>query len=309
MKRHDLWKDKRYYSYNAYMRNRHNEKVGKLSLNAGLTCPNRDGTISRGGCIFCGEDGAGTFAGCQEDPIHQQILDQKCRQNEKWHVNKYIAYLQSYTNTYGDTDTLRKIYSDAVADEDVCGLAIATRPDCLEDDVLSLLEEMNGKTHLWVELGLQTVHDRTASWLNRGYSLEVFDRAISRLKERNIEVVAHVIFGLPGESQEDMLKTIDHLSELGVSGVKIHLLHVIEGTKLNEIYEAEPFKVLEKEEYIELVVKALERLPEDVVIHRLTGDGAKDTLVAPRWPLNKRSVLNGIDKRLKELDTWQSKQC
>lgn len=309
MRRQDIWKDKRYYSYNAYMRNRHSQKVGKLSLNAGLTCPNRDGTISRGGCIFCSEDGSGTFAGCKEDTIVDQISSQKRLQSGKWKVKKYIAYLQSYSNTYGDVDEVRRIYFDAISDEDVCGLAIATRPDCLGDDVLDLLEELNGKTHLWVELGLQTVNEETATWINRGYCLDVFDQAVRKLKQRGIEFVAHVIFGLPGETQEDMLKTIEHLKVLGVNGVKIHLLHIIDGTKLNEIYEVEPFPVLKKEEYINLVVKALERLPEDVVIHRLTGDGAKETLVAPRWPLHKRSVLNGIDKRLKELDTWQSKEC
>ena len=301
------WGQKRYYSYNTYLRQKHGQKVGKLSLSAGLGCPNRDGTVSVGGCVFCSEDGSGTFAGCPERTIKEQLAEQKNVQLGKWNVKKFIAYFQSYTNTYGDVDKLRSLYLNAIEDPDVCGLAIATRPDCLGDDVLDLLEDINEKTHLWVELGLQTIHERTASWINRGYGLDVFDRSVKLLIDRGIEVVVHVIFGLPGETEDDMMETIKHIAALGLSGVKIHLLHIIAGTKLNEIYESKPFKVLEKDEYIDLVVKALELLPPEIVIHRFTGDGAKDTLVAPRWPLHKRSVLNGIDKRLRELDTWQSK--
>lgn len=304
-----LWGQKRYYSYNAYLRHKHGEKVGKLSLNAGLTCPNRDGTIGTGGCIFCSEDGAGTFAGCSAHSIKEQIEQQKEVQTGKWNVQKYIAYFQSYSNTYGEADALKKLYLSALEDESVCGLAIATRPDCLNDDLLDVLSEINERTHLWIELGLQTIHDTTAQWLNRGYTLNVFNTAVNKLKDRGIEVVVHVILGLPGETESDVLETIEYLSSIGIGGIKIHLLHIIEGTELARLYESEPFKVLEKEEYIDLVVKAIELLPPNVVIHRLTGDGAKDTLVAPRWPLHKRSVLNGIDKRLKDLDTWQSKKC
>lgn len=306
MEKQKKWGEKRYYSYNAYLRQKHGEKVGKLSLNAGLSCPNRDGTVSTGGCVFCSEDGSGTFAGCSEHSIQDQLKGQKAVQIAKWDVRKFIAYFQSYTNTYGEVERLRTLYQSAMVDNDVCGLAIATRPDCLGDDVLDLLEEINKSTHLWVELGLQTIHDRTASWLNRGYGLSIFDTAVKSLVDRGIEVVVHVILGLPGETETDMMDTIRHISALGISGVKIHLLHVIEGTELNRIYEVEPFEILEMDEYIDLVVKAIELLPPDVVIHRLTGDGAKDTLVVPRWPLHKRAVLNGIDKRLKELDTWQS---
>ena len=299
--------NKRYNTYNSFLRNRHGEKVGKLSLNAGLTCPNRDGTISTGGCIFCSEDGSGTFAGCSEDSIQEQMQSQTLVQEDKWKVNKYIAYFQSYTNTYGSIEDLRRLYYSALENPAVCGIAIATRPDCLNTDVLDLLEDLNAKTHLWVELGLQTIHERTARWLNRGYKLDVYNRAVKNLKSRNIEVVSHIIFGLPGETETEMMETVKHVSKCGVTGVKIHLLHVIEGTQLSRIYESEPFKILTQEEYTDLVVKALEILPQEVVIHRLTGDGAKESLIAPRWPLNKRAVLNGIDKALKNRDSWQSK--
>lgn len=307
MNRPNYPNNKRYNTYNSFLRKRHGEKVGKLSLNAGLTCPNRDGTISTGGCIFCSEDGSGTFAGCSESSIKEQMESQTKVQDDKWHVKKYIAYFQSYSNTYSTVEDLRRLYYSALENPNVCGIAIATRPDCLQDEVLDLLSELNLKTHLWIELGLQTIHDRTASWLNRGYKLDVFDAAVRSLVGRNIEVVSHIIFGLPGETETEMLDTVKHVAQVGVTGVKIHLLHIIEGTELNRIYEAEPFKVLEQEEYTNLVIKALELLPPETVIHRLTGDGAKETLVAPRWPLNKRAVLNGIDKALKKNDTWQSK--
>jgi len=299
--------NKRYNTYNDFLRQRHGEKVGKLSLNAGLTCPNRDGTIGTGGCVFCSEDGSGTFAGCSDLSIKEQMATQTTIQSKKWEVKKYIAYFQSYSNTYGELENLRKLFYSALENPAVCGIAIATRPDCLQTEVLDLLSELNEKTHLWVELGLQTIHERTARWLNRGYKLDVFNDAVRRLGERNIEVVSHIIFGLPGETHEEMMETVKHVSKVGLKGVKIHLLHVIEGTQLNKIYEAEPFKILEQEEYIDLVVEALELLPHQMIIHRLTGDGAKETLVAPRWPLNKRAVLNGIDKALKERNTWQSK--
>jgi len=299
--------NKRYNTYNDFLRQRHGEKVGKLSLNAGLTCPNRDGTIGTGGCVFCSEDGSGTFAGCSDLSIKEQMATQTTIQSKKWEVKKYIAYFQSYSNTYGELENLRKLFYSALENPAVCGIAIATRPDCLQTEVLDLLSELNEKTHLWVELGLQTIHERTARWLNRGYKLDVFNDAVRRLGERNIEVVSHIIFGLPGETHEEMMETVKHVSKVGLKGVKIHLLHVIEGTQLNKIYEAEPFKILEQEEYIDLVVEALELLPHQMIIHRLTGDGAKETLVAPRWPLNKRAVLIGIDKALKERNTWQSK--
>ncbi len=301
------WNDKRYYALNTYLRSRHGEKVGKLSLSAGLTCPNRDGSLSTGGCIFCSEDGSGTFAGCPTSSIQEQIRAQKEVQRSKWPVNKYIAYFQSYTNTYGDPKKLEKLYLSALEDEEVCGVAIATRPDCLDMPILDVLEGLNNKTHLWVELGLQTIHARSARWMNRGYELSVFENALKNLKDRHIETVVHIIVGLPGESTEDILQTVRYLSCMGIDGIKIHLLHVIEGTTLHATYEREVFEILEMQAYIEITVQILENLAPNIVVHRLTGDGAKETLVAPRWPLRKRAVLNGIDKRLKELDTWQGR--
>lgn len=301
------WNNKRYYSLNTYLRQKHGEKVGKLSLSAGLTCPNRDGTLSEGGCIFCGEDGAGTFAGCPSDSITQQIQQQKSIQKKKWDVNKYIAYFQSFTNTYGNPEKLEERYICAIEDDEVCGLAIATRPDCIDDEIIGVLDRINDKTHLWVELGLQTMHQETADWMNRGYELDVFENAVQKLRAHGIEVVVHVIVGFPGESEAQILQTTRYLSQIGIQGIKIHLLHIIAQTQLHAVFEKNPFSILTQEAYIEIVVRMLECLSPDIVIHRLTGDGARETLVAPRWPLNKRAVLNGIDQRLKALDTWQGK--
>ncbi len=303
------WNNKRYHALNSYLRKKHGEKVGKLSLSAGLTCPNRDGTLSVGGCIFCGEDGAGTFAGCPSDSIDEQIQQQKRIQKKKWDVKKYIAYFQSYTNTYGDPKKLEALYMRAIQDDEVCGLAIATRPDCIDEAILEVLDRINHKTHLWIELGLQTMHPATAKWINRGYTLDVFEKAVQSLKAHGIEVVVHVIVGLPGETEADILQTTRYLSEMGIQGIKIHLLHVIAHTRLHEVFKKEPFPILTQEAYIETVVHMLECLSSSIVIHRLTGDGARETLVAPQWPLHKRSVLNGIDQRLKTLDTWQGKNC
>ena len=301
------WGDKRYRSLNVYLRQRHGQKVGKLSLNAGLNCPNRDGAVSFGGCVFCGEDGSGTFAGPHNLSIASQIEHQKHMQNRKWNVDAFVAYFQSYSNTYAEVSKLRTLYNEAINVPQVCALGIATRPDCLSDDVLDLLESYNAQTHLWVELGLQTIHEKTAQWINRGYTLDVFQKAVHRLKSKGIEVVVHIILGLPGETEQDMLKTASYLARLGVDGIKIHLLHVVEGTKLARQFQESPLPILSQDAYTTLVVKVLERLPERVVIHRLTGDGAKDTLVAPRWPLHKRAVLNEIDKKLREQNTWQGK--
>ncbi len=300
--------NKRYHTLNSYLRKKYGSKTGKLALNAGLGCPNRDGTVAHGGCIFCGEDGAGTFAGRLEDPIKTQIEMQKQAQDGKWSVSSYISYFQSYTNTYGDLNKLRELFTSAIDDEAVCGLAIATRPDCLDTDKVKLLAEMNTKTDVWVELGLQSIHEKTASWINRGYDLKVFEESLDRLNENHIDVVVHVILGLPGENEEDMLETICYLAKKNIQGIKIHLLHVVKGTRLYELYIEKPFRLLEKDVYVDLLIKCLELLPSDLVIHRVTGDGAKETLVAPRWPLNKRDVLNCIDKRMRELDTWQSKK-
>lgn len=299
------WLDKRYHTLNYELRSIFGQKVIKLSLDGGFTCPNRDGTIGTKGCVFCSEEGSGEFSAPRYFSIKKQIQQQKDFLSPKWQTGKYIAYFQNYTNTYGPVDELRKIYEEALSCEGVVGLAIATRPDCLSKEVIDLLEELSKKAYVWIELGLQTIHEKTAKFLRRGYSLDVFESAISMLKEKRINAVVHLILGLPGESYEDILQSVRYIAKVGTQGVKLHLLHVLEGTDLKDIYEQEKFHLLSKEQYISLVVDVLELLPPEMVIHRVTGDGAKDLLVGPRWSLDKLSVLSGIDKEFKKRDSYQ----
>lgn len=301
------WDGKRYYTLNSYLRDRFGEKVFKISLDAGFTCPNRDGRVSRGGCIFCSARGSGDFAGTAEN-LAEQFHEVKDMMNKKWKSGKYIAYFQAYTNTYADVDTLREKYYSILNLEDVVGIAIATRPDCLPEDVLELLSELNRKTFLWVELGLQTVHDRTSKLINRGYGLEVYTDAVRELKKRGIEVVTHAILGLPGESRKDMLETVDFVSNSGTQGIKLHLLHLLEGTRLVRMYEKGEFELMGLEEYVETVADCIERIPDGMVIHRITGDGPRDTLIGPRWSLKKFEVINAIEHLLMDRDTWQGKK-
>ncbi|PAB60198.1 TIGR01212 family radical SAM protein [Anaeromicrobium sediminis] len=299
------WQDKRYHSLNYELRSVFNEKIGKVSLDGGFTCPNRDGTLSYGGCIFCSESGSGEFAGSRNIAIKRQVEDQKALLGDKWKVNKYIAYFQNYTNTYDQVENLRQKYYDALSCDGIVGLAIGTRPDCIDDDILDLLEDINNKTYLWVELGLQTIHDHTADFINRGYDLDIFNKTLNKLKDRNIRVVVHVILGLPGESKEEMMDTCTYLSDRGIDGIKIHLLHILKGTKLYEYVLENPYDPFEKEEYIEFVVDILERISPNIVVHRMTGDGKKELLYEPWWSLDKRAILNGIDRELRERDTYQ----
>ncbi|MCT4593089.1 MAG: TIGR01212 family radical SAM protein [Anaeromicrobium sp.] len=299
------WQDKRYHSLNYELRSVFNEKIGKVSLDGGFTCPNRDGTLSYGGCIFCSESGSGEFAGSRNVSIKKQVEDQKTLLGHKWKVNKYIAYFQNYTNTYDRVENLREKYYDALSCDGIVGLAIGTRPDCIDDGILDLLEEINEKTYLWVELGLQTIHDNTAHFINRGYELDIFNKTLKKLKDRNIRVVVHVILGLPGESKEKMMETCTYLSDKGIDGIKIHLLHILKGTKLYEYVLENPYESFEKKEYIEFVVDILERISPNIVVHRMTGDGKKELLYEPWWSLDKRALLNGIDRELRERDTYQ----
>lgn len=301
------WNGKRYHSLNYFLREKFGEKVFKISLDAGFSCPNRDGTISKGGCVFCSERGSGDFAGDRCFSITKQFEDIKAMMNKKWKDGKYIAYFQAYTNTYAPIDVLKAKYEEAVTQEDVVGLAIATRPDCLKDEVLDLLEEYSKKVYTWVELGLQTSKDDTAKLINRGYKLEIFEEAVKRLRERNIDVVVHVIFGLPGESREDMLNTIEYLSQMDVQGVKLHLLHLMKNTPLEILYNKGMLKLLEMEEYLELITTAITILPEEIVVHRLTGDAPRELLIGPIWSLRKWEVLNAIDKKLQDEDLYQGK--
>ncbi len=291
--------EKPYRDLNTYYRQIFGKKTAKISLNGGFTCPNRDGTLGTGGCIFCSAGGSGDFAESPALSIPEQIHAGKAQTAKKWEDPAYIAYFQAFTNTYAPVERLRKKYSQALAQPGIQGLSIATRPDCLGEDVLALLEELSQKTHLWIELGLQTAKEETAMLIRRGYPRETFVTAVRELHQRNIPVVAHVILGLPGETETDVLSTIDFLNSLPVSGVKLHLLHILEGTELAQWYRKGLVVPLTQEEYIHLVCHCIARLRPDIVIHRLTGDGDRNSLLAPSWSLNKRNVLNEIHHRLR----------
>ena len=273
-------------------------KVYKLSLDGGFSCPNRDGTVGTGGCIFC--TGSGEFAEGGPEPVALQLERAKTRVRAKNKGGKYIAYFQAFTNTYAPVETLRRLYLEAIAPEDIVGLAIGTRPDCLGDEVVQLLSEVNKIKRVCVELGLQTIHEDTARYIRRGYSAQVYFDAVKRLKEAGIEVVTHIILGLPGESVAQMLETTQAAVDAGTDGVKFHLLHVLRGTDLAEEYAAGKFRCLTLEEYGEILKQCVALLPERVVVHRITGDGAKRDLIAPLWSADKKRVLNYLHKVLKE---------
>ncbi|MCG8499853.1 MAG: TIGR01212 family radical SAM protein [Firmicutes bacterium] len=301
------WGSKRYHSLNEELRKIFGEKVFKLSLDGHFTCPNRDGTVGTKGCLFCSEQGAGEFAAPRQWSLQAQTEQQKNLLSQKWTRGKYIAYFQNFTNTYAPVNVLRRKYKEALSLPDVVGLAIATRPDCLPGDVLDLLDELNQETYLWVELGLQTIHEPTAKLIRRGYPLSAFEEAVGQLRNRNINAVAHLIFGLPWETDEQILSSVKYVAHSGIQGVKLHLMHILKGTDLHILYETEPFPLLSQEKYISLIADAIELLPPEMVIHRMTGDGAKQLLVAPKWSGHKRAVLNGIEKELRQRDTYQGK--
>ena len=292
--------NKPYRSLNAYYREIFGRKTAKISLDGGFTCPNRDGTCGTRGCLFCSAGGSGDFAENAALSITEQIENGKKQTADKWKDPAYIAYFQAFTNTYAPAEDLRRKYEEALSCDGVEGLSIATRADCLPHDVLDLLSELNQKTKLWVELGLQTADEDSAKFIRRGYSLSVFKKAVHDLAERDIPVIVHVILGLPGESRETILKTIDCINHLPVQGIKLQLLHVLSDSDLADIYEAGNYTPLTKEEYISLAGDCIAHLREDIVIHRLTGDGDKNTLLAPLWSLRKRDVLNSLHKYLKE---------
>ncbi len=301
------WNGKRYHSLNYFLRNKFNEKVFKISLDGGFSCPNRDGTISSGGCLFCSESGSGDYAGSRTLSIGKQFCDVKEMMNKKWKEGKYIAYFQAFTNTYAPIEDLRRKYNEAIKQEGVVALAIATRPDCLGDDVLDLLEEINKEVYVWVELGLQTVSDETARKINRGYKLEVYEDAMRRLKERNIDFVTHCIFGLPGETKKDMLKTVEYVAHTGSKGIKFHLLHLMKNTPMVKLYERGELEFMSQDDYIDLICKSISIIPEDMIVHRLTGDSPRDLLIGPMWSLKKWEILNAIDKALVDNGIYQGK--
>ena len=284
---------------NGYLKDRFGCKVYKIALNGGFTCPNRDGKIDTRGCIFCSAGGSGEFAESSSLSITEQIEAGKKRVEKKIKNGKYIAYFQAYTGTYAPVEKLRKLFYEAIEHPDVAILSVATRPDCLPDDVLDLLSELNEIKPVWIELGLQTIHEQSAEYIRRGYPLSVYDNAVSDLTSRGIEVITHVILGLPGESKDDMVETVKYVCKSGAKGIKLQLLHVLKGTDLEKDYLAGKFEVLTEDEYMDILAACLQVIPEDIVIHRLTGDGDKKILVAPLWSGDKKHVMNRIQKLLK----------
>ncbi len=297
----------KFYKLNSFLKENFKEKIFKVSLDGGFTCPNRDGKISNKGCLFCSDKGSGEFAGDRCKTITAQIDEQIDFMKDKIGSSKVIAYFQNFTNTYGDVEYLRKIYYEALNHEKVIGIAIATRPDCLSDDVINLLEEINKKYFLWVELGLQTANDSIGKIINRGYDTKVYIDGCRILNEKNIKFVTHMIVGLPNEEKKDLYDTIDLINSVKSWGIKIHLLYILKNSKLLNYYQQNPFKIYEKDEYENTVIELLERLSPSIVVHRLTGDAKKDELFEPLWSLNKRSILNSIEKKLKSSKSYQGK--
>lgn len=301
--------NKRYHTLDYFYKNKFGCKVFKVSLNAGFSCPNIDGTLGTGGCIYCSKSGSGEYGGNVGDDLITQFNCVKDMMHRKWPNAKYIGYFQARTNTYASVDVLKAKYEKILALKNVVGLSIATRPDAISDDVLDYLSELNGKTFLTVELGLQTIHEETTKLINRCHDLKCFDDMVEKLHSRGIFVVAHVINGLPYETKEMMLETIKHLNGINIDGIKIHMLSILKGTKLADLYSSSPFHVLTKDEYVDIVCDQLELLKPEIVIQRLTGDPMKSNLIAPDWLIKKTAVLNDIDKELVRRNSYQGSLC
>lgn len=299
--------NKRYHTLNYYLRGKFNSKVCKISLNAGFTCPNIDGTKGYGGCIYCSKSGSGEFGGNPSKSLVEQFNDVKEVLAKKWPNAKYIAYFQARTNTYAPLDVLKEKYESVLSIDNVIGLDIATRCDAISDDALDYLEELSKRTFLTIELGLQTTKEDSSILINRGHTLGEFDDMVKKLRDRNINVVVHIINGLPYEDEDDMLNTVRHLNKLDIQGIKIHMLNIVKDTPLEVLYNKEKFHILTKEEYIDIVIKQLELLDENIVIHRITADPDIKSLVEPKWLVKKFCVLNDIDKEMKRRDTYQGK--
>jgi len=299
--------NKRYHTLNYHLKNKFKSKVSKISLNAGFTCPNIDGTVGYGGCIYCSKTGSGEFGGNVEDDLITQFNIIKDKISNKWPNSKYIAYFQARTNTYAPVSILKEKYESVLNLDNVVGLFIATRCDAITDEVLDYLEELNKRTYLVVELGLQTIHASTSKLINRCHTLKQFDDMVKKLKERSIEVVVHIINGLPYETKEMMLDTVKHLNNLNIDGIKIHMLNIIKDTPLETLYNKEKFHILSKVEYIDITIKQLELLNPNIVIHRITSDPDPIDLIEPTWLLKKFCVLNDIDKEMVKRNTYQGK--
>lgn len=302
-----FWLDKRYHSLDYHLKNTFGGKVYKLSVNGGFTCPNRDGTLGSRGCIFCSRGGSGDFSAPPNLSVREQLDTAKLKVSGKYKGSLFIAYFQAFTNTYAPVSRLRELYFEAAAQPDIAAISIATRPDCLSDEVIALLCELNQIKPVWIELGLQTIHKKTADFIRRGYELPVFTEAVKKLSACHIETIVHVILGLPKESEADMLSTVSWLSSQPIQGIKLQLLHVLAGTDLGALYLKQPFKTFTLDGYVDLLIRCLEILPPEIVVHRLTGDGPKNILIAPLWSGDKKKVFNTIQRQLKQRDTWQGR--
>jgi len=297
--------NKRYHTYNYFLKNKYKQKIAKVSLNAGFTCPNRDGSCGTGGCIFCSNSGSGDFAGHVYDSLQKQFQDISQIMRHKWPNCQFIAYFQANTNTYGTIERLKKTFEPFIHQKDIVGLAIATRPDCLSEDICDYLYELSQKCDLYVELGLQTIHDQTAKLINRGHDFQTFVDGLQRLRQRHIDVCVHIINGLPYETYDMMLETAKIIGQMDIQALKIHNLFILKNTKLYTLYQQNPFPLLTRETYISLVVEQLSYIPPHIVIERLTGDAPLQDLVEPKWSIKKVTILNDIDKLMKEKDIYQ----
>ncbi|MCO8193854.1 TIGR01212 family radical SAM protein [Anaerofustis sp. NSJ-163] len=302
------WEDKPYYSFNCMLKERFNRKVYKVSINAGMTCPNRDGKIDTRGCIFCSRGGSGDFAGKSKESIQTQIDKQIKIMQNKSNVSDFIAYFQAYTNTYAPLEYLKQVFYEAINHPNIVALSIATRPDCLDDNIIELISSLNKIKPVWIELGLQTIHEKTAEYIRRGYDLKCFEKAVNKLRKENIDVIVHTILGLPGENRKDIIDTIEYLNKKDIQGIKLQLLHVLKNTDLAKDYIENKFKVYTMDEYIDMVIDCIEHLRKDIVIHRITGDGPKKILIAPLWSGNKKKVLNTLHHEFKIREAYQGKK-
>ena len=299
------YNNKRYHTLTYHYKQLFNTKVVKISLNAGFTCPNIDGNVGTGGCIYCSNLGSGDFAGNVNDDLITQFNNIKKIIDNKWPNSKYIGYFQAHSNTYADVNILKEKYEPILQLDNVIGLSIATRCDCISDECLNYLEDLTKRTFLTIELGLQTIHEQTSNFINRCHNLKTFDECVKKLRKRNINVVVHIINGLPYEDKNMMIETVKHLNNLDIQGIKIHMLNILKHTKLNQIYEEKPFHILSKEEYVDIVCDQLEYLKPEIVVNRITSDSKLDDLIEPNWIIKKLCVLNEIDKEFVKRDTYQ----
>jgi len=301
------WDDKPYYSLNYYLRNKFGEKVFKIAIDGGFTCPNRDGTLGYGGCIYCSESGSGDFTSDSSLSIKKQLEEGKKRISKKFKGNKFIAYFQAYTNTYDSIENLEKKYMAAIDEDYIVGISIATRPDCIDENIALLLNKINKIKPVWVELGLQTIHDKTAKFIRRGYQLDCFENCLTLLNKYNLDVIVHLILGLPYETHQDIISSIMYINTKKIHGVKLQLLHVLKNTDLASVYYNNEFRVLDRNEYISLIIDCVEILRKDIVIHRITGDGPRNLLIAPKWSTDKKSILNQLLLEFDIRNTYQGK--